>query len=79
MKESKKRTLYECFNARVKGECIYCCKGYQLHPRPGHLDITRLAKGSRLAFKPCQSCPDFDCMGPPVPPEERGWIKKESR
>ena len=77
MKESKKRTLYECFNARVKGECIYCRKGHHLCPRPGngHLDITRLAKGSRLAFKPCQDCPDFDCMGPPVTPEERGWLK----
>jgi hypothetical protein len=79
MKESKKRTLYECFNARVKGKSLYCRKGYTLCLRPGngHLDISRLARGQRLAFKACQNCPDFDCMGPSVPPEERGWLKKK--
>jgi len=79
VKESKKRTLYECSHARVKGECIYCLKGYSLYLRSGngHVDIGRLAKGQRLAFKVCQNCPDFDCIGPPVPPEERGWLKKE--
>ena len=79
MKETKKRTLYECAHARVKGELIYCSKGYQLciQPNNGHVDISRLAKGQRLAFKACQDCLDFDCMGPPVPPEERGWLKKK--
>ncbi len=79
MKETKKRTLYECAHARVKGENIYCRKGYKLYlpPGNGHLDISRLARGQRLAFKACQSCPDFDCMGSPVPPEERGWLKKK--
>ncbi len=79
MKETKKRTLYECSHARVKGESIYCRKGYKLCLRPdnGHLDISRLARGQRLAFKVCQGCPDFDCMGSPVPPEERGWLKKK--
>jgi hypothetical protein len=79
MKESKRRTLYECSHARVKGEAIYCDKGHQICLRPGngHLDTMRLARGSRLAFKPCQTCLDFDCMGPPIPPEERGWLKQE--
>ena len=79
MKETKKRTLYECAHARVNGESIRCCKGYPLNPRPGngHLDINHLARGQRLAFKVCQSCPDFDCLGPSVPPEERGWLKKK--
>lgn len=78
MKESKKRTLYECSHARVKGETIYCDKGHQICLRPGngHVDIVRLARGSRLAFKPCQTCLDFDSMGPPIPPEERGWLEK---
>jgi len=81
MKETKKRTLYECSHARVKGESIYCRKGYKLYlpPGNGHLNISQLAKGQRLAFKVCQSCPDFDCMGPPVPPEERGWLKREAK
>jgi len=79
MKETKKRTLYECTHARVKGESIYCSKGYPLYLQPGngHLDISRLARGQRLAFKVCQNCPDFDCIGPPIPPEERGWLKKK--
>ena len=78
MKEVKKRTLYECFHARVNGETIYCGKGHTLYERSGngHLDIIRLAKGKRLAFKACQSCPDFDCMGSPLLPEDRGWLKK---
>jgi len=81
MKETKKRTLYECAHARVKGENIYCRRGYQLCLRQGngHLDISRLARGQRLAFKTCQDCLDFDCIGPPVPPEERGWLKKEAK
>ena len=81
MKETKKRTLYECSHARVKGESIYCRKGYKLYlpPGKGHLNISQLAKGQRLTFKVCQSCPDFDCMGPPVPPEERGWLKREAK
>jgi hypothetical protein len=79
VKESKKITLYECSNARVKGENIYCLKGYSLYPRSGngHLDIDRLARGQRLAFQVCQDCPDFHCMGPAVPPEERGWLKHQ--
>ena len=81
MKEIKKRTLYECAHARVKGENIYCRKGYQLCMRPGngHVDISRLARGQRLAFKSCQACLDFDRIGPPVLPEDRGWIKKEAK
>ncbi len=79
MKETKKRTLYECSHARVKGDCIYCFKGYPLCIRPGNgpLDISRLAMGQRLALSICQNCPDYDGMGPPVPPEERGWTKKK--
>ena len=79
MKETKKRTLYECSYARVKGDYIYCFKGYPLCLRQGngYIDISRLARGQRLAFKACQGCPDYDCMGPPVPPEERGWLRKK--
>ena len=81
MKEVKKRTLYECAHARVKGGGICCEKGHQLDFRPGngHLDLSRLADGKRLAFNVCQSCPDFDGMGPPVPPEDRGWLKEKAK
>ena len=79
MKETKKRTLYECSHARVTGDYIYCRRGHPMSSKPGngHLDISRLARGQRLAFEVCQNCPDYDCLGPPVPPEERGWLEKE--
>jgi hypothetical protein len=74
----KKRTLYDCYHARVNGGRIYCRKGYTLSAKSGngHIDIRRLARGEPLALAVCQKCADFDSMGPPVPPEERGWLKK---
>ena len=79
MKETKKRTLYECSYARVKGKYINCSKGYVLSlvSGNGHIDVRRLAKGEALMFRVCQKCTDFDRMGPPVPPEERGWLKEK--
>jgi len=79
MKETKKRTLYECSHARVNGDRIRCRKGHPLLVRTedNGIDVRRLARGEPLAYNICQSCPDFDCMGPPVPPEERGWLKEK--
>lgn len=76
----KKRTLYECYNARVNGGRIRCDKGYPLSPKSadGSIDARRLALGERLAFGVCQNCGEFDCMGLPVPPDECGWLKKKS-
>ena len=73
------RSLYECSHARVKGDRIRCRRGYPLLVRAedGGIDVRRLAKGQPLAYSVCRYCPDFDCMGPPVPPEERGWLKKK--
>ena len=73
----KKRTLYECSHARVKGSRICCDKGYSLSspPEDGSLNIQPLAEGKPLAPKVCRQCGDFDSMGPPVPEEERGWLK----
>ena len=78
MKEKKERTLYQCSHARVKGDRIRCRKGHTLLKKSedGGIDILRLARGEPLAFRICQGCPDFDFMGPPLPPEERGWLKK---
>ena len=73
--KAAKRTLYECSHARVNGTLIRCNRGHRLLPRTedGSANIRRLARGDPLEFKVCQGCPDFDSMGPPVPPEERGW------
>ena len=71
------RSLYECSHARVKGCRILCRKGYPLLARTEDrgIDARRLSKGQPLAYGVCQNCPDFDSMGPPLPPEERGWLK----
>ena len=77
-----RRTLYECSHAKVKGDCIFCEMGHPLSRKPkpgnGHISIERLAAGEALALVACQRCSDFDCMGPPVPPEERGWNNGEN-
>lgn len=72
-----KRSLYECSHARVSGSLIRCRRGHRLLPRTddGSIDIKRLARGAPLEFKVCQKCPDFDSMGPSLPPEERGWTE----
>ena len=46
----KKRTLYECAHARVKGQEIYCRQGYPLSrdKGDGSLDIQWLAEGHHL-------------------------------
>jgi hypothetical protein len=77
MKGKNRRTLYECSHARVCGDRIRCRKGHPLLTRTedGGTAVRRLARGEPLAYGACQGCPDFDCMGPPVPPEEKGWLK----
>jgi hypothetical protein len=72
----KKITLYECFHAKVKGERIYCEEGLILSPTSvdGSLEIKRLARGEPLRIRICQGCRYFDRMGPPLSPEERGWL-----
>ena len=74
-----KRTLYECSHARVGGSRIYCDKGcvFSLKSNNGGLDVKRLARGDPLALTVCRDCLDFDSMGPPIPEEERGWVRKK--
>jgi len=80
-KKPPKRSLYQCAHAKVTtdGKRISCDKGH-LFPRPGPaaapktLDIRSLIKGKPMELTICQSCRDYDEMGPPVPPGERGYI-----
>lgn len=70
-----KTSLYQCFNARVKDERIYCVKGYRIgSAKDGTLPVARLVRGEALVLSACQRCPDFDFMGDTLPPEERGWL-----
>ncbi len=75
----KKRALYDCSHARVKGERILCRKDhpFSLKTDDGSIDVKRLARGEPLQLDICQGCADFDSMGPPVPEEERGWLKQK--
>ncbi|AQY72680.1 hypothetical protein B1772_01005 [Dehalococcoides mccartyi] len=77
MKKKKKRTLYECAHARVGTGKIYCDQNYPLSQASfdGSLDIQQLAEGRALASRICQQCINFERIGPPVPEEERGWLK----
>jgi len=70
-------SLYECGNARVSGEKIYCAKGHTLDTKSidGMVNIQRLARGAALIFTSCKGCEDLDCIGKPIPKEERGWLE----
>jgi len=73
-----KRSLYQCSHARVKGDHIYCDKGHKFSfpsygAEEGKIHIRRLIKGSPLTLGCCQTCEDFDEMGPPIKASERGW------
>ena len=75
---AEKRSLYQCFNAKVHEDCIYCAKGHKLwhSSSNGTISIHRLGRGQPLELTVCQSCPDYDEMGEPVPANERGWYTR---
>ncbi len=73
-------SLYQCGNAHCQGEKIVCIKGHRFSSDPffrdnGAISIKRLQRGAPLEYSVCQECPEYDEMGPPVPPKERGWIQ----
>lgn len=75
MSNKTKRTLYECSNARAKGDRIYCSKSHLLGTnRLGTLEVKRLARGEPLKMTVCQTCEDFSSMGDKVAENEKGWI-----
>jgi len=77
----EERSLYQCFHAKVKGGRIYCEKGHRFESRrrgKRTLSIDGLARGVSLVFSMCEGCIDYEPMGDPIPPEERGWIRYES-
>ncbi len=71
--EGLRRSLYQCFHARVKGAVIRCARKHSLSVDAGTIEISELARGKPLIFEVCQDCRDYYEMGPPVPLSERGW------
>lgn len=76
------RSLYQCAHAHVRGNNandarIVCIKGKRLHPnsKDGGLNYERLIRGAALEFYICQECELYEELGPPVPEEERGWLR----
>ena len=76
-----KRSLYQCLNAKVMEDRIYCAKGHRLNANPTQkadtLSILRLQRGEPLEMSICQGCSDYDEMGQPVQKNERGWAGME--
>jgi len=70
--KARNRSLYQCLNARVRIDEIYCAKGHSLGNIPT-INIRQLERGDRLEYKVCQDCPDYDHMGDKIPDSERGW------
>lgn len=73
-KPKVKRSLYQCFHAKVIGNKIKCAKGFFLTPTET-VNIERLKRGSPLELDICQDCLEYLEMGPPVLPGERGWLE----
>lgn len=73
----KLRSLYQCANAKFpktgEGRLI-CSEGHELPLSAGAKGVNR---GAPLIISGCQQCGDYDEMGPPVPADERGWLKVE--
>jgi len=67
------RDLYRCMHAKTNGTDIWCDKGHKLG-RTGEKKYSELAEGRPLRSEACEKCPD-DTNEPPVPKNERGWIK----
>ena len=71
-----KPSLWDCFNAKVYMDRIYCCKGHKLTSwsEDGNINLGRAERGKTpLEFSVCVNCSDFDPMGDPIPLRERGW------
>ena len=69
-----KRSLYQCFNAKVLGD-IYCSEGHRLSEmtKDGRVLLRRLERGAPLVMSACQGCFDYSEMGIPLVSQDRGW------
>lgn len=74
-----KISLYECSHPKVVGTRIKCDAGHGLGNRDDGIPLNRMAHGKPLVIAQYQGCADFDRMGPPVPPEDRGWLRIKSK
>ena len=72
-----KRSLYQCLEAKVKEDRILCARGhpFSASAKGGKtIPVLKLMRGDPLELTICQDCRDYKEIGPPIPPEERGWV-----
>ena len=67
------RSLYQCYNAKVNTDRIYCPYGKLGTANDGTLHIFELRRGAPLEITFCQTCENYDEMGESVQKSERGW------
>jgi len=68
----RKRSLYDCLEARAKDDRIRCAKGHILSST--RVSILRLIVGKPMDYTVCQNCPDFNPHdGEPVSELDKGW------
>ena len=74
---TKLRSLYQCANAKfpTTGEGLLRCS--EGHKFPLAASVKAAGRGAPLVLASCQKCGDYGEMGPPVPADERGWLKAE--
>ena len=63
IKQPTHRLTYDCFEAKVRGEKVYCDKGYPLCGKRGEtIGLISVLRG--YSSGNCKSCPNFN--GEPV-------------
>lgn len=72
----RKRSLWQCFEAKYGVEKIRCGKGHRLQSKgDGTISAVRAERGTPLVLVACQKCRDYSQMGKPIPEKQRGWVE----
>lgn len=71
--------MFDCFECKIKGDKVYCAKGYSLRNPFKTIDIIQVARGDPLRYKVCQKCKDFSPFDDPpvILDEDKGWLALE--
>ena len=71
------RTLYQCSHAIVHGALITCARMHPIGRHGAGVSLRSLIRGDELCLPVCRDCPDFDCNGPAIKKQDRGWTPNE--
>ena len=63
----KKRITFSCFNGKVRGDRVFCAKGYRLGGnKSATMPLLSVLRG--MSSGACKSCPDYDDVDPGAEP-----------